>query len=113
MAITAKDVEQLHKYAEGVMGRAAHHAGKVRGSALTLLGGIVWRAEPDSIRIRRYGGHPANMLWAKVNKKDYAFRYDHDSEQIEIRAGSQKGAVLHRLDDTMTLVNIETIIRAL
>lgn len=31
MAITAKDVEELHTYAEGVMGRADHHAGKVEG----------------------------------------------------------------------------------
>ncbi len=95
MAITAKDVEQL------------------KGAALTLLGGIVWRAEPDSIRIREYDGHPANMLWIKVGTKDYAFRYEHKTEQIEIRDGSQKGAVLYQLDDTMTVAGIDTIIRAL
>lgn len=47
MAITAKDVEELHTYATGVMARADHHAGKVKGIALALLGGIIWRGEPD------------------------------------------------------------------
>ena len=31
MAITANDVDILHQYAEGVMGRADHHAGQVKG----------------------------------------------------------------------------------
>jgi hypothetical protein len=113
MAITAKDVEQLHEYAEGVMGRAGHHAGNVRGAALTILGGIIWRADPDSIRIRQYAGSPANMLWIKVAGRDYAFRYDHTSERIEIRDGSQKGSVLHTLDDTMSVADIQGIIQAL
>ena len=73
MAITAKDVEELHTYAEGVMGRADHHAGKVKGIALALLGGIVWRGEPDSIRIRRFAGSPANMLWVTISSKTYVF----------------------------------------
>ncbi len=66
MAITAKDVEELHAYAMGVMGRADHHAGKVKGIALALLGGIIWRGEPDSIRVRRMAGSPANMLWVAM-----------------------------------------------
>ena len=84
MAITAKDVEELHTYATGVMGRADHHAGKVKGIALALLGGIIWRGESDSIRIRRFAGSPANMLWVNISGKSYVFAYNHEAEKIEI-----------------------------
>lgn len=113
MAITAKDVEQLHEYAEGVMNRADHHAGKVKGAALTILGGLIWRADPDTIRMRQYGGAPANMLWVKVKGKDYAIRYEHTTEQIELRDGKQNGAMLHSIDDTMPVADIQAIIAAL
>ncbi len=113
MAITARDVNQLREYAEGVMGRAGHHAGNVKGSALTVLGGIVWRADADTIRIRTYDGHPANMLWIKVAGRDYAFRYEHATGRIEIRDGSQKGSILHTIDDSMPVADIHAIVQGL
>jgi hypothetical protein len=113
MAITAKDVEELHTYAAGVMGRADHHAGKVKGIALALLGGIIWRGEPDSIRIRRFAGSPANMLWVNIAGKTYVFAYNHEIEKIEIRDRTQTGAVLHAFDDTNTAADIEAAFRAL
>ena len=113
MAITAKDVEELHTYAEGVMGRADHHAGKVKGIALALLGGIIWRGEPDSIRIRRFAGSPANMLWVTISSKTYVFAYNHETEKIEIRDRTQTGTVLHAFDDANTAADIEATFRAL
>ena len=113
MAITAKDVEQLHEYAKGVMDRADHHAGKVKGAALAILGGIIWRVDPDFIRIRHYAGNPANMLWIKVAGKEYAFRYEHGTEEIEMRDGSQSGPILHRFDDATPVATIEAVFRAL
>ncbi len=113
MAITAKDVQQLNEYATGVMFRAQHHAGRVKGSALTILGGIIWRADPDTIRIREYAGNPANMLWIKIAGRDFAFRYEHTTGQIEIRDGSQKGAILYAIDDTMPVADIQAILAAL
>ena len=113
MAITAKDVQQLNEYAAGVMDRADHHAGAVKGSALTVLGGIIWRADADTIRIRQYAGHPANMLWAKFNGREYAFRYEHSTVQIEIRDGSQNGPILHTIDDSMAVADIHAILKAL
>ena len=113
MAITARDVQQLHEYADGVMGRAGHHAGNVSGSALTILGGIIWRADPGSIKIRQYAGSPANMLWIKIKGKDYAFRYEHATGQIEIRDGSQNGPILHSIDDTVPVANIHAVIQSL
>lgn len=113
MAITATDVEQLNEYASGVMERAKHHAFSVKGSALTILGGIIWRADPDTIRIRQYGGNPANMLWIRVGGRAYALRYEHSTGQIEIRDGSQNGAILHAIDDTMPVADIYTIVDSL
>lgn len=113
MAITAKDVEELHTYAMGVMGRADHHAGKVKGIALALLGGIIWRGEPDSIRIRRMAGSPANMLWVTISGKIFVFAYNHETEKIEIRDRTQTGAVLHSFDDANTAADIEAVFRAL
>lgn len=113
MAITAKDVEELHTYAEGVMGRADHHAGQVKGIALALLGGIIWRGEPDSIRIRHFSGTPANMLWVTISSKVYVFAYNHETQKIEIRDRTQNGTVLHSFDDTNSAADIEAAFRAL
>jgi hypothetical protein len=40
------------------------------------LGGIIWRTDSNSIRLRQYAGSPANMLRIKVGGKDDAFRYE-------------------------------------
>ncbi|EHW1571418.1 hypothetical protein K2784_004799, partial [Escherichia coli] len=49
MTIKATDIEILHRYAEGVMERSNHHAKNVGAAALTLLGGVIWKALPGSI----------------------------------------------------------------
>jgi hypothetical protein len=113
MAITAKDDEQLHEYATGVMERASHHAGRVRGVALLLLGGIVWRAEPGSIRIRSFAGSPANMLWVTIGDRTYVFAYNHTAQKIEVRDRTQTGAVLHAFDDDTNICAVHTAIEAL
>ncbi len=113
MAITATDVDQLRLYAEGVMERADHHAGKVKGSALTILGGIVWRADADTIRLREYAGGTGNMLRIKVAGHEYVFRYEHKTGQIEIRDEKQNGPVLHTIDDSTPVADIHAIIAGL
>ena len=95
------------------MARAGHHAGRVKGVALTLLGGIVWRAEPGSIRIRQFAGSPANMLWVDVGRRTYVFAHNHDSEQIEIRDRTQGGAVLHGFDDSTPLDAVRATVEEL
>lgn len=46
MPITTKDVNVLHRYAEGVMNRADRHAGRVKGIALAPLGGYYLARRP-------------------------------------------------------------------
>ena len=112
MPITAQDISVLHTYAEGVMQRADHHAGKVKGAALAILGGIIWRGDPGSIKIRQYAGSPANMLWVSIGGNVYVIKYDHDAMQIQICDRTQSGAVLHRLDDSTPVSAVEAIFRA-
>ena len=113
MAISASDVAILHQYAIGVMGRANHHAGQVKGIALALLGGIIWRGEPDSIEIRQHDGRLANVLWVTIGGTRYAFAYNHETEKIEIRERTQSGAVLFSFDDDTSVKEIEEIFRNL
>jgi hypothetical protein len=113
MAITAKDVSTLHSYAEGVMGRADHHAGQVKAIALALLGGIVWRADPDSIEIKQYDGGLANVLWLTVSGRRYALAYNHKTAKIEICDRTQTGPALHSFDNNTPTQDVETIFRGL
>ena len=113
MAITATDVDVLHQYAEGVMNRAAHHAGQVKGIALALLGGIIWRGEPGSIAIKQYAGSPANVLWVTINGKRYAFAYNHATGEIEIRNRTQSGTALHGFNDQTAVAHVESVFRSL
>jgi Integron cassette protein VCH_CASS1 chain len=113
MAITATDVEVLHRYAEGVMDRAEHHAGEVKGVALALLGGIIWRGEPGSIEIKQYGGGLANVLWVTIAGRRYAFAYNHKTAKIEIRDRTQTGEALHAFDNETPVANVEAAFRAL
>lgn len=104
MTIKATDIEILHRYAEGVMERSNHHAKNVGAAALTLLGGVIWKALPGSIEIRTYNGSLANIVWWKSEStlKNYAISYNHDSCEIEMRDGSVKGAVLFSISNKTT-----------
>ena len=95
------------------MNRADHHADKVKGIALALLGGIVWRADPGSIEIRQHAGNLANVLWVTIQGSRYAFVYNHQAEKIELRERTQQGAVLHSFDDEMSVSEVEAIFRGL
>jgi len=109
MAITANDVDILHRYAEGVMGRADHHAGQVKGIALALLGGIIWRGEPGSIEIKQYAGGLANVLWVTIGGRRYAFAYNHDTGEIEIRDRTQTGTALHSFSNATPVADVEAV----
>lgn len=113
MPISANDVEILHRYAEGVMGRADHHAFQVKGVALALLGGIIWRGEPGSIEIKQYDGGLANVLWVTIGGNRYAFAYNHNTGMIELRERTQSGRALHSFNDQTSVAEIENVFRGL
>ena len=113
MPIHADDVETLHRYAEGVMSRVAHHAGNVGAIALTLLGGIIWRATPGSIEIKQYGGQLANMLWweSASSGTRYACAYNHQTH--EVRDRTTQGDVLHRFSNATPVTTVEQVFSTL
>lgn len=113
MPITATDVQTLQAYADGVMGRADHHAGQVKAIALALLGGIIWRAEAGSISIKQYDGELANVLWLTVGGKRYALAYNHKTGKIEIRDRTQSGTALHAFDNQSPVTDVEAAFKAL
>lgn len=114
MAIQANDFQTLHTYAEGVMNRAAHHASNVQAIALALLGGVIWRARPGSVEIKQYDGAPANVLWwESLDGNRYACAYNHQTQEIEIRDRSVRGALLHRFSNATPITDVEQIFAAL
>jgi hypothetical protein len=111
--LTATDVAVLHRYAQGVMDRAEHHAGHVKAIALALLGGIVWRADPNSISIRQHAGNLANVLWLRIGGRPYAFSYNHKAGKIEIRNRTVRGSILYAFDDQTPVAIVESAFRSL
>lgn len=115
MTIKATDIDILHRYAQGVMERSGHHAQNVGVVALTLIGGVIWKAVPGSLEIRTYSGNLANMVWWKSesSQKNYAISYNHETFEIEIREGSVKGIVLFSLSNNTKPETILNIISSL
>ena len=115
MSIQADDIQTLHAYAKGVMARVAHHAGNVGAIALALLGGIIWRTEPGSIKIKEYDGDLANVLWwtSASTGRRYACAYNHQTQEIEIRDRTVQGPALHQFSNATPIISVETIFSTL
>src|SRR6476660_1501677 len=96
MPIHVNDIETLHDFAMGIMARAGHRTSQVRGIALAMLGGIIWRVDPGSIEIRLHDGGGANLLrWVSVTGYEYTCAYNQQTDEIEIHARNGRGSVLH------------------
>ena len=114
MAIHADDVETLHDFTIGFMARGQHEASKVRGIALAILGGIIWRVDPGSIEIRPGAGKLANALrWISVSGREYVCMYNHHADQLEIHDQSRAGAALHSFTNGTPITDIERIFSTL
>jgi hypothetical protein len=113
MAIHADDVQVLHQYANGVMDRVEHHAGNVGAIALALLGAIIWRGEPGSVEIKQYAGELANVLWVTVNGRRYAFSYNHQTSEIEMRDRTVQGPTIRAFNNQTPVTDVEAVFRAL
>lgn len=107
------DVDALKAYIDGVMKRAAHHAGNVDGIALALAGAIVWRKDADSIEVMARDGETKNVLWSKIGGQKYAFSYNHEAHSIEMRRGSTQGVVLHSFSNATPIGDVVSIFRSL
>jgi hypothetical protein len=114
MALTVTEIEDLRAYINGVMARADHHAGAVNEIALALTGAILWRKEDsDPIKVMAQNGETKNVLWVRMGGARYAFSYNHEAGQIEMREGSTQGATLHTFTNSTPLADVRRIFAAL
>ena len=113
MALPVTDIATLQKYIEGVMDRAEHHGRDVRDVVLTLVGAIIWKKDPDPIKVMTHKGETKNVLWVRISGKRYALSYNHEDASIEIREGSTQGDALHSFDNTTSAEQVRQVIDAL
>jgi hypothetical protein len=117
MALAVTEIEEMRSYLNGVMSRADHHAGGVNEIAPALTGAILWRKndeEPIKVMVRE--GKTTNVLWVRIGNRRYAFSYNHDERQIEMREGGIQGPTLHTLhtfNNATPLSSVRAIFEAL
>lgn len=108
MATTVTEIEVLRQYIGGVMARADHHANGVDEVALALIGAILWRKDGDQeIKVL------VNVLWVYIGGARYAFSYNHDSGEIEMRDGSTQGPVKHTFSNAVDAASVKAIFETL
>jgi hypothetical protein len=105
MPISIEEVPALRTYIDGVMGRAAHHAGNVEAIGLAVIGGVLWRA--DDLEVRSQDGEMKNVLWFRVEGKRYALSYNHESETIEVRNRTTHGDTLRSFDNSTPITDVK------
>ena len=86
MAFEINTIDDFQKYLTGVAERADHHGEDVNEAVFILAGLIVIYKDPEAkIEVRTYKGAPANILRTTVGGVPYAFAYNHETQEIEIR----------------------------
>jgi len=113
MPAQVTDVDTLKAYLEGVVTRADHHAGNVNEIALALAGAIVWRKDPPPIEVMQRSGDMKNILWVRIDGQRYAFRYDHETQAIEIRKGNTRGRLIHAFTNDSALSDVRRVFESL
>jgi Integron cassette protein VCH_CASS1 chain len=114
MALTVSDLDVMQEYLQGVMQRAAHHAGKVEKIALALAGAITWRKDAGKpIKVMSQNGETKNVLWVYINGKRYAFSYNHQAGTIEMREKTTHGPVFQSFSNATSLSSMKSIFQDL
>ena len=113
MPTPVTDVAILQRYLEGVLSRADHHAGNISQIVLAITGAIVWRKDPEPIRVLERDGEMKNVLWVSIGGQRYAFTYDHPTQAILLLRGSTQGTVLHSFTNATPLSDLFDIFRGL
>ena len=108
MARQVADLDVLRMYLKGVIDRAEHHADNVDQICLALAGAIIWRKDDDNILVFTREGEMKNTLWVHINKKKYAFSYNHENHTIEIREESTQGRTLFSCSNATPISDVKT-----
>ena len=97
MPVHITGVDELKEYILGVMLRAEHHAQDVDEVCLAIAGAIVWRGERIDVIQRQ--GVMGNVLWMYVGENKYAFSFNHNTGQIEVRENNLQGPVMRQFSN--------------
>jgi Integron cassette protein VCH_CASS1 chain len=111
MSLSINGIQLLHYYAVGVMNRANCHAPNVDEIYPAILGWVLCKHLAGTIKVKSYNGSPANILWwtSALTSNHYACAYNHNTGEIEIRARTQNGAVLHSFNNATSLALLKQI----
>lgn len=112
MPRTVTDIDVLQEYLNGVMERAAHHAGKVEQIALAVAGAVVWR-KTGPIRVYEREGKLTNALWVTIGDSQYALSYNHDDAQIEVKKDNMRGDVIATFDNSTPVNEVKAFFERL
>jgi hypothetical protein len=107
------DIDVLKKYFQGVMDKANHHAQNVNEVILPIVGGVIWRKDDEALEVMEREGEMKNVLWFKVGGTRYAFSFNHDTNEIELRQGTTQGNVIASFSNTMTNNNVKQVFERL
>jgi hypothetical protein len=114
MAQTISSLDGVQEYLRGVVGRADHHAQRVSGIVLPLLGAILLhKDEGTDITVATYNGNTGNVLWCYFGGTKHAFTYSHADECVVLKAGGVRGESIATFDDETTLGTINETLRNL
>lgn len=114
MALTVTEVAGLRAYVTGVMERADHHAGNVKEIVLTLTGAILWRKDDEEpIRVMAREGVAKNVLWVSISRQRYAFVYNHDTGEIDMRRDGIQGPVEFSFSNATPLATLQQLFQNL
>ena len=108
MKVTLTNIGVLQQYISGVMERANHHGGDVNEIVLALIGEILWQIDHDSdIEVHARDGDIKNVLWAYIRGTKYAFSYNHEAGQIEMREGSVRGQTIQSFTNETSIRDVK------
>lgn len=113
MAVKLDTVDRLQKYFSGVVGRSDHHAPQVKQIIYGLLGIIVLKKDHGTeIEVRgTHEDETGNILWVMINGVRYAFRYEHETGEIEIRKNTYNGPILLAVKNSTTIPDILDVLK--
>ena len=107
------DIDVLKNYLRGVMDRADHHAQNINEVALSVAGGVIWRKDDEPLEVMVREGEMKNVLWFRVGGSRYALSYNHETEEIDLRAGTTQGTVIGSFSNATTNNQVRQIFSSL
>jgi len=113
MPTPVNDVQKLKEYLSGVMNNAEHHGQTVDTICLALFGAILWRKDSEDMVALEREGEMKNVIWVKIGGNKYAFSYNHDTKQIDMRERTTQGRIVHSFSNSTPLSEVKEVFQRL